>query len=169
VGDSTQPIYGGNCYFEAPAPKTWFNSATGFGTLGYAVPAAVGAALGRRLQHNNHPIIALTGDGGLQFCLAELATANDFKLPIIFIVWNNQGYGEIESSMLAVGVTPIGVSPKPPKLDALAQAYGLDYAYLTHINDLADVLHKATNHKGPMLLEINEQQIMAQLEAITPA
>jgi acetolactate synthase-1/2/3 large subunit len=169
VGDSTQPIYGGNCYFEAPAPKTWFNSATGFGTLGYAVPAAVGAALGRRLQHNNHPIIALTGDGGLQFCLAELATANDFKLPIIFIVWNNQGYGEIESSMLAVGVTPIGVSPKPPKLDALAQAYGLDYAYLTHLNDLADVLHKATNHKGPMLLEINEQQIMAQLEAITPA
>ena len=168
VGDSTQPIYGGNCYFKAPAAKTWFNSATGFGTLGYAVPAAIGAALGRRLQNNTHPVIALTGDGGLQFCLAELATAKDFELPIIVIVWNNQGYGEIESSMLAVGVTPIGVSPKPPKLDALAQAYGLDYTYLTHINDLADALLKAASHKGPVLIEINEQQMTTQLEAITP-
>ena len=42
VGDSTQPVYAGNCYFEAPAAKAWFNSATGFGTLGYAVPAAIG-------------------------------------------------------------------------------------------------------------------------------
>ena len=70
--------------------------------------------------------------------------------------------------MLAVGVTPIGVSPKPPKLDALAQAYGLDYTYLTHINDLADVLLKAASHKGPVLIEINEQQMTTQLEAITP-
>ena len=163
VGDSTQPIYGGNCYFEAPAPKTWFNSATGFGTLGYAVPAAIGAAIGRRLQNNNHPIVALTGDGGMQFCLAELATAQAFELPIIFIVWNNQGYGEIESSMLAVGITPIGVSPSPPKLDALALAYGLKYEKLAQFNDLTDVLHQAAEHSGPILLEINEQEIMAQL------
>jgi len=163
VGDSTQPIYGGNCYFEAPAPKTWFNSATGFGTLGYAVPAAIGAAIGRRLQNNNHRVIALTGDGGMQFCLAELATAQTFELPIIFIVWNNQGYGEIESSMLAVGITPIGVSPQPPKLDALALAYGLKYSKLAHFSDLPDVLQQAAAHQGPMLLEINEQQIMAQL------
>jgi acetolactate synthase-1/2/3 large subunit len=167
VGDSTQPVYGGNCYFEPPAPKAWFNSATGFGTLGYAVPAAIGAALGRRLQHNNHPIIALTGDGGLQFCLAELATAKDFELPIIFIVWNNQGYGEIESSMLAVGVTPIGVSPMPPILDALAIAYGLKYMQLVNVNDLSNVLQQAVHHKGPMLLEINDPQIMSQLETMT--
>ena len=99
----------------------------------------------------------------MQFCLAELATAQAFELPIIFIVWNNQGYGEIESSMLAVGITPIGVSPSPPKLDALALAYGLKYEKLAQFNDLTDVLHQAAEHSGPILLEINEQEIMAQL------
>ena len=168
VGDSTQPVYAGNCYFEAPAAKTWFNSATGFGTLGYAVPAAIGAALGRRLQHNNQPIIALTGDGGLQFCLAELATAKDWELPIIFMVWNNQGYGEIESSMLAVGITPIGVSPKPPSIDALAQAYGINHARLTSFTALADLLQQAADNQTPMLLEINEALMMDQIEPTIP-
>jgi len=156
VGDSTQPVYGGNCYFEPPAPKTWFNSATGFGTLGYAVPAAIGVAIGRRLKQNHHPIIALTGDGGLQFCLAELATAKEFELPIIFIVWNNQGYGEIESSMLTVGITPIGVSPKPPRINALAMAYDIGYVKLTSFAALPGLLKKAVAYKGPMLLEIDD-------------
>lgn len=164
VGDSTQPVYGGNCYFEPPAPKTWFNSATGFGTLGYAVPAAVGAALGRRLHNNHQPIIALTGDGGLQFCLAELATAKDFDLPIMFMVWNNQGYGEIESSMLAVGVTPVGVSPSPPMLCALASAYGLDYQLLSHFSQLKGILQQRLNAQGPLLLEVPENLMMAQIE-----
>lgn len=168
VGDSTQPVYAGNCYFEAPAAKTWFNSATGFGTLGYAVPAAIGAALGRRLEQNNEPIIALTGDGGLQFCLAELATAKDWALPIIFIVWNNQGYSEIESSMLNVGITPVGVSPKPPKIDALAKAYDISYTYLTSFEALTSELQKAAKGQSPALLEINEALIMPQIESITP-
>ena len=168
VGDSTQPVYGGNSYFDAPAAKAWFNSATGFGTLGYAVPAAIGAALGRRLQQNNQPIIALTGDGGLQFCLAELATAKDWELPIIFMVWNNQGYGEIESSMLAVGITPIGVSPKPPSVDALAQAYGINYARLTSFKALASLLQSAADSQTPIILEINEALIMNQIEPIIP-
>ena len=168
MGDSTQPVYAGNCYFEAPAAKTWFNSATGFGTLGYAVPAAIGAALGRRLQQNNEPIIALTGDGGLQFCLAELATAKDWALPIIFIVWNNQGYSEIESSMLNVGITPVGVSPKPPKIDALAKAYDISYTYLTSFEALTSELQKAAKGQSPALLEINEALIMPQIESITP-
>jgi acetolactate synthase-1/2/3 large subunit len=96
-----------------------------------------------------------------------LATAKDFELPIIFIVWNNQGYGEIESSMLAVGVTPIGVSPMPPILDALAIAYGLKYMQLVNVNDLSNVLQQAVHLKGPMLLEINEPQMMSQLETMT--
>jgi 2-succinyl-5-enolpyruvyl-6-hydroxy-3-cyclohexene-1-carboxylate synthase len=55
----------------------------------------------------------------------------------------------------------------PPRLDALALAYSLKYIQLAHVNDLSDVLQQAAHHKGPMLLEINEPQIMSQLEAIT--
>ncbi|MBT3436324.1 MAG: 5-guanidino-2-oxopentanoate decarboxylase [Oceanospirillaceae bacterium] len=167
VGDSTQPVYAGNCYFEANCASTWFNSATGFGTLGYAVPAAVGAALGLRFGQEQQAkaanLVAITGDGGLQFCLAELATAKDTGLPIIYLVWNNYGYGEIESSMLAVGVTPVGVSPKPPQLDALAQAYGLHYVKLPDINQLTDILRNYSQGCCPVIIEINEDEIMAQL------
>ena len=165
VGDSTQPIYAGNCYFEANAPGHWFNSATGFGTLGYAVPAAIGAALGLQTKpaQTKQPIIAITGDGGLQFCLSELATAKDTQLPIIYIVWNNHGYGEIETSMRAVGVTPVGVSPQPPLLPAIAQAYGLGYQCITDTNDLMAQLQVAANGTQPVILEIIESDFMIHL------
>ncbi|HWK50839.1 MAG TPA: 5-guanidino-2-oxopentanoate decarboxylase, partial [Steroidobacter sp.] len=63
VGDSTQLVYAGNFYFGANAPASWFNSATGYGTLGYALPAATGASLAAA----DRPVVCLVGDGGLQF------------------------------------------------------------------------------------------------------
>lgn len=45
VGDSTQPVYQGALGYRAPAPASWFNAGTGYGTLGYALPAAIGAKL----------------------------------------------------------------------------------------------------------------------------
>ena len=84
------------------------------------------------------------------------------------MVWNNQGYGEIESSMLAVGITPIGVSPKPPSIDALAQAYGINHARLTSFTALADLLQQAADNQTPMLLEINEALMMDQIEPTIP-
>ncbi|WP_292480798.1 thiamine pyrophosphate-dependent enzyme, partial [Mesorhizobium sp.] len=45
VGDSTQPVYAANLYYDHDRPGGWFNAATGFGALGYGPPAAIGAAL----------------------------------------------------------------------------------------------------------------------------
>ena len=121
VGDSTQGIYAGNIFLDAPRPGAWFNSSTGFGTLGYGAPAAVGAALGRP----GKPVVCLAGDGGLQFTLAELGSAKDCNADVAFIVWNNDGYGEIEESMVRAGIEPVGVRPSAPDFCAVAQAYGL--------------------------------------------
>jgi len=121
VGDSTQLVYAGNMYVEAPRPASWFNSATGFGTLGYAAPAAIGAALG----DPGRPAVALLGDGGLQFTLAELGSARDCDADVAFLVWNNSGYMEIETSMTAASISPIGVTPSAPNFSAVAAAYGL--------------------------------------------
>ena len=57
-------------YTLAPKKGKWFNSATGYGTLGYAPPASIGA----KLAKPNKPVICIVGDGGLQFSLAELMT-----------------------------------------------------------------------------------------------
>ena len=43
VGDQTQPVYAGNQFYAPERPRSWFNSSTGYGTLGYALPAAIGA------------------------------------------------------------------------------------------------------------------------------
>ena len=146
VGDSTQLVYAGNMYVDAPRETSWFNSATGFGTLGYAAPAAIGAAIG----HPGNPVIALLGDGGLQFTLAELGSARDCAADVAFLVWNNSGYKEIETSMVAASVTPIGVTPSAPDFSAIASAYGLPSRKVSSRDDLLSAL---TGLPRPCLIE----------------
>ncbi|MBN8631384.1 MAG: 5-guanidino-2-oxopentanoate decarboxylase [Rhodobacterales bacterium] len=119
VGDSTQSVYAGNMGFAATRPGGYFNSATGYGTLGYGLPAAIGAALAER-----RPVIALSGDGGLQFSIAELTSAVEAKAPVILLLYDNKGYGEIKSAMLAQNVPPLGVDILTPDLAAIARACG---------------------------------------------
>ncbi|AVO37917.1 5-guanidino-2-oxopentanoate decarboxylase [Pukyongiella litopenaei] len=152
VGDSTQPVYAGNLFFDHDRPGGWFNAATGFGALGYGIPAAIGAALAAP----DTPVLCLTGDGGAQFTLPELMTAVDESLPITFIVWNNRGYGEIENAMDAAGVTVVGCNPSPPDFAHLAAACGLPFHRCsTDPGAIADTLRAARAQPGPSLLEIN--------------
>jgi acetolactate synthase-1/2/3 large subunit len=120
VGDSTQLVYAGNTAFAASVPGGYFNSATGFGTLGYGLPAAIGAALGAP----HRPVVTLVGDGGLQFTSAELASAVEAKTPVIMILHDNSGYGEIKSYMQSLGIPPLGVDILTPDLAGIARACG---------------------------------------------
>jgi acetolactate synthase-1/2/3 large subunit len=150
VGDSTQPVYAANLYYDHDRPGGWFNAATGFGALGFGPPAAIGAAL----AVPEAPVVCLTGDGGFQFTLPELGAALDAEAPVIFVVWNNRGYREIETSMLDVGVEPVGVSPAPPDFCKLAEAYGIVAERLTGTGDLAEALKRARATGLPYVIEI---------------
>ncbi|BCM16724.1 5-guanidino-2-oxopentanoate decarboxylase [Mesorhizobium sp. J8] len=150
VGDSTQPIYAANLYYDHDRPGGWFNAATGFGALGYGPPAAIGAAL----AVPEAPVVCLTGDGGFQFTLPEIGAALDAGTPVIFVVWNNRGYREIETSMLDVGVEPVGVSPAPPDFCKLAEAYGIEAERLTGAGGLAEALKRARAAARPRVIEI---------------
>ncbi len=150
VGDSTQPVYAANLYYDHDRPGGWFNAATGFGALGYGPPAAIGAALAAP----DAPVVCLTGDGGFQFTLPELGAAVDAGTPVIFVVWNNFGYREIETSMRDVGVEPVGVSPAPPDFCKLAEAYGIAAERLASSAGLAEALLRARALKKPCLIEI---------------
>jgi acetolactate synthase-1/2/3 large subunit len=150
VGDSTQPIYAANLYYDHDRPGGWFNAATGFGALGYGPPAAIGAALAMP----DATVVCLSGDGGFQFSLPELAVAVETHAPVIFVVWNNLGYREIETSMRDVGVEPVGVSPAPPDFAKIAEAYGIKAERLTSPAGLPDALLRARAAKKPYLIEI---------------
>jgi len=150
VGDSTQPVYAANLWYDHDRPGGWFNAATGYGALGFGAPAAIGAAL----VVPEAPVVCLTGDGGLQFTLAELGSALDAQAPVIFVVWNNRGYREIETSMRDAGVEPVGVSPAPPDFVAVAKAYGMTAERIEGAAALPAALKRARALAAPALIEI---------------
>nr|WP_313194682.1 5-guanidino-2-oxopentanoate decarboxylase [Shinella zoogloeoides] len=152
VGDSTQAVYAGNYYCDAPRARSWFNAATGYGALGYAPPAAIGAAL----AEPDAPIICLVGDGGLQFSLSEIGSAADARARVIFLVWNNDGYQEIENFMIDAGITPEGVKPSAPDFIAIGTAYGVPSERLADVKDLPAGLERAGEREGPSLIEIHQ-------------
>jgi acetolactate synthase-1/2/3 large subunit len=150
VGDSTQLVYGGNLGFNARHPGSWFNSATGYGTLGYALPASTGAGLAAP----HRPVVCLVGDGGLQFSMSELAVPGDVKAWTAVIIWNNQGYGEIRTSMLAVGIEPEGVDVRPPDFADIARAYGYSHRTITSREALETALGDFGRRRQVVILEI---------------
>ncbi len=152
VGDSTQAVYAANLYYDHDRPFGWFNSATGFGALGYAAPASIGAQLGAF----GATVVCLTGDGGLQFSLAELGSAADINAPVIFVVWNNNGYQEIETSMVQAGVTPVGVTPSAPDFVAIAKAYGMNAVRPRTLGEFASALESARDRQTPSLICLDE-------------
>jgi acetolactate synthase-1/2/3 large subunit len=151
VGDSTQPVYAGNLGFAAATPGSWFNSATGYGTLGFALPASTGASIAAP----ERPVVCLIGDGGLQFTLAELAVPRDVGSWSAIIVWNNRGYREIRHSMLAVDIEPEGVDVRPPEFAAIARAYGYAHERIDSTASLERALRAFGARRQVVLLEVD--------------
>ena len=153
VGDSTQPVYAGNLGFAAASPGSWFNSATGFGTLGYALPASTGAGLAAP----DRPIVCLVGDGGIQFSLGELAVLREVNAWSAIVIWNNYGYGEIKTSMLSAGMTPVGVDVRPPDFTHLAWAYGYAHRCIDSIDSLQRSVQEFAARRQVMILEVRAE------------
>ena len=91
-----------------------FHFPTGFGTLGFTVPVAVGSALAAP----DRQVIGITGDGGLLFTATELAVAAAERLPMAIVVFDNSGYGEIRAEMLERDEKPLAVDAPPARSGA---------------------------------------------------
>ncbi|MDO5768422.1 MAG: 5-guanidino-2-oxopentanoate decarboxylase [Psychrobacter sp.] len=159
VGDSTQPVYSGNHGFEALQTRRWFNSSTGYGTLGYGLPAAIGAMIA-----THQPVISLIGDGGIQFTLSELICATELSLPLIVLLWNNQGYGEIRRYMQERDLPLIGVNIMTPNFEYLAAGFGAGYRRISSQNQLLEHLTVDLQGSRPMVYEVDEaDEFLTQL------
>ena len=159
VGDSTQPVYTGNLTLDMDQPRRWFNASTGYGTLGYALPAAMGAWLGSAEQIGQRaPAVCLIGDGGLQFTLPELASAVEAQVPLIVLLWNNQGYEEIKKYMVNRAIEPVGVDIHTPDFIGVARALGASAEHVTDVKQLQAALGQAVERKGPTLIQVDQNQ-----------
>ncbi len=152
AGDSTQPTYYAWLHYETRSPRRYFHSASGFGTLGYAIPAAIGA----KLAQPDRPVVALIGDGGAQFALGEMASAVEAGVSPIFLVWNNRGYGEIRRYFAQSGVERIGVDLRTPDFVSLARSVGCSACRAADLAELKRALREAQREAGPTLIEVQE-------------
>jgi len=150
AGDSTMAAYYGAAHFLPMDGRRRFIYPTGYATLGYAVPAAIGA----KLAAPERPVIALIGDGGLLFTVGELATAAELGIPLPVVVPNNGGYGEIRDQMLAEGIEPVGVDLRVPDLPLLGRAFGGDGVRVAGREQLAAALRTALERPGPTVIEV---------------
>jgi acetolactate synthase-1/2/3 large subunit len=151
AGDQTEPVYAANQFHQSPRPRSYFNSSTGYGTLGYGLPAAFGAKLGAP----HRPAVCLIGDGGLQFSLPELASAVEAKIAAAIVVWNNHSYGEIKAFMKERSIPEIGVDIFTPDLVALAKAMGCAASKPATVDELKRELKASTARDIPTLIEID--------------
>jgi acetolactate synthase-1/2/3 large subunit len=148
VGDSTQLVYAGNLGFAADRPGSYFNSATGYGTLGYGLPAAIGA----KIAAGQRPVVVLAGDGGVQFSLSELGSAKEAGVPLILLLHNNFGFGEIKSYMVSKNIPPLGVDLYTPDFLAIGKAYGWETHAATSLYDLYAAVQKAALSTEPTMI-----------------
>jgi acetolactate synthase-1/2/3 large subunit len=153
TSDSAQCCYYGALPHLPLGPAGRYLHPTGFGTLGYALPAALGA----KVACPERQVVALSGDGGLQFTVQELATAAQLRLPLPVVVFDNGGYGEIRDEMAARGDRPTAVDLAPVDLPALARAYGGQGTRVCHPDELALALTEALRTPGPTLIAVPEE------------
>jgi len=149
--DMTQAAYLGNYAFAADRPGTWFHP-SGYGTLGYALPAAIGALV----AEPSRAVLALAGDFGFQFTSQELATAVELKLSLPIVLWNNSALGQIRDDMIAAGIPPTGVVGHNPDFLALARAYGAHAERPRGAAELTAAIQSARLRRGPTVLEAVE-------------
>ena len=121
----------------------------GLSTMGFALPAAIGAALADR----ERPVVALTGDGGLLICAAELLTAVREKLRIIVIVFSDASLSLIEIKQQRRQYRPAGVALGSVKWPALAESFGAAGFAATNEAELEAALDQAIRVDGPALIE----------------
>ena len=148
--DMTQFAYAAKEVYPMDRPGHWHHP-YGFGTLGYALPAAIGGKIGLPDQ----PVIAIAGDYGFQYTLQELMVAVELELTLPIIIWDNGKLGEIEDSMVRAQIAPNAVIQKNPDFIKLGEAYGAATAAPTSLTAFKDAVTKALSTKGPTLIHVS--------------
>ena len=123
----------------------------GLGTMGFALPAAVGAKFGAQ----DREVIAVIGDGGFQMTLQELGTIMQTGVAVKIIILNNQFLGMVRQWQELFNDKRYSfVDIESPNYVMLAKSYGIEGAKVEHRKDLVDAVKTMLAHKGSYLLEV---------------
>lgn len=137
--------------FPVYQPRTFITS--GYqGTLGSGFPTALGA----KVAHPDRPVVAITGDGGFMFAVQELATAVQFKIGVVTLVFNNNAYGNVRRDQLQVfDGRVVAADLVNPDFVKLAESFGVGAIRVTSPAEFKPALEKALADGGPYLIAID--------------
>ncbi len=142
-----------------------FHTNSGHAPMGWGLPAAVGAYYARKSKNK---IICLTGDGGFQLNIQELATVQHNKIPIKIFIFNNSGYLTIkQTQQLGFGGRIMGADKKSgltfPNYKKISESHKMKYFKILSNKSLRQKLKKVINAKGNVICELvmdpDEEQI----------
>src|SRR5579872_7092811 len=136
--------------FPVYEPRTFISS--GYqGTLGSGFPTALGA----KVAHPSRPVVAITGDGGFMFGVQELATAVQFNIGVVVLVFNNNSYGNVRRDQRErFDGRVVAADLVNPDFVKLAESFGVGAARVTSPDHFRPALEKALAHGGPYLIDI---------------
>ncbi|MDH2380333.1 thiamine pyrophosphate-dependent enzyme [Bradyrhizobium sp. CER78] len=136
--------------FPIYEPRTFVTS--GYqGTLGSGFPTALGA----KVANPNKPVVAITGDGGFMFGVQELATAVQFKIGVVTLVFNNNAYGNVRRDQRERFDGRVVASDLVnPDFVKLAESFAVGAARVTSPDHFRPVLEKALADGGPYVISV---------------
>ena len=153
-----------------------FHTNSGHAPMGWGLPAAVGAFFAKNNKKKNR-VICLTGDGGFQLNIQELATVMHHNIPMKIFIFNNGGYLTIkQTQQLGFNGRIMGADKKSglsfPNYQKLAQTYKMKYFKAISNKDLTKTIRMAVNSKGASICELimdpDEEQIPKAINKRTP-
>ncbi len=148
AGDSSQVTYYGTVHYWPFTPDNRLLYPTGYATLGYGLPAAIGA----KVADPRRPVVAVFGDGAAMFSIQELITATEQRLAIPVVIVDNGGYAEIREQMVDRGIEPQAVDLYRPDIAALATAIGAIGVVAEDVADLGRLAADALNADRPTVI-----------------
>lgn len=154
VWDMNLISYWAEYYFPVLEQRT-FLEARGSSTIFYAVPASVGAKLGRP----DRPCLCIVGDGGALPTLAELATVKQYTIPVVFLVYNNDGFGILENYMRERYTIEGSMTLTNPDFVRLANAFDIEAKRVESLDDLHQAFLHEVGWDKPFLIEFRYPSI----------
>ncbi|AHY52109.1 thiamine pyrophosphate-dependent enzyme [Bradyrhizobium japonicum] len=136
--------------FPIYEPRTFITS--GYqGTLGSGFPTALGA----KVANPGKPVVAITGDGGFMFGVQELATAVQFNIGVVTLVFNNNAYGNVRRDQRErFNGRVVASDLVNPDFVKLAESFGVAAARVTAPDQFKGAMEKALAHGGPYLISV---------------
>jgi acetolactate synthase-1/2/3 large subunit len=136
--------------WQAHEPNTvWISN--GFAAMGFALPAAISAALA---AGGRHKVVAVVGDGGFLMSASELETAVRLRVPLACVIWSDGSFGLIEMHQERRFGHVTGTRFGNPDFVALARSFGAEGLRVERARDLAPTLERALRAEGPVVVDV---------------